>query len=173
MQADSLVQTLKPEQMIHVDERKLTEAQIKARDMDDILVTEDEASRRQQSAQQAQQEQQDQQTKLMEANVRKILSDAFKNIAQGQKNTANADAQLVETALNILEKGMQDELTGATAAAGPAAPALPAPQGPPAGGGLAAALAAGAPGAGAGGPTPAPPGPPGPMPQQAGQGIPQ
>ena len=44
-----LVQTLKPEQMIHVDERKLTEAQVRARDMDDILVTEDEASRRQQA----------------------------------------------------------------------------------------------------------------------------
>jgi hypothetical protein len=176
MQADSLVQTLKPEQMIHVDERRLTEAQIKARDMDDILVTEDEASRRQQSAQQAQQEQQDQQTKLMEANLRKILSDAFKNIAQGQKNTANADAQLVDTALGILEKGMQNELAGniatTAAAAGPGAAPQPAPQqpeeggapaipalppghvlaGPGAGGGLAAALASGAVGADGGAP---------------------
>ena len=175
MQADSLVQTLKPEQMIHVDERKLTEAQIKARDMDDILVTEDEASRRQQAQSQAQQEQQDQQTKLMEANLRKILSDAFKNIAQGQKNTANADAQLVDTALGILEKGMQDELAGSAAAGGaPTAPAAPTPvpQGPSPGGGLAAALAAGAVGPGGGGPAPAPPGPPGPVPEQAGQGIP-
>ena len=168
MQADSLVQTLKPEQMIHVDERKLTEAQVKARDMDDILVTEDEAGRRQQAASQQQQEQQDQQQKLMEANLRKLLSDAFKNIAQGQKNTANADAQLVDTALNILEKGLQDESAG-VAAAGPA----PAPQGPPAGGGLAAALAAGALNPGANGGAPAAPGPPGPMPEQAGQGVPQ
>jgi hypothetical protein len=176
MQADSLVQTLKPEQMIHVDERKLTEAQVKARDMDDILVTEDEASRRQQSAQQAQQEQQDQQSKLMEANLRKILSDAFKNIAQGQKNTANADAQLVDTALGILEKGMQNELAGniatTAAAAGPGAAPQPAPQqpegggasaipalppghvlaGPGAGGGLAAALASGAVGGNGGAP---------------------
>jgi hypothetical protein len=170
MQADSLVQTLKPEQMIHVDERKLTEAQVRARDMDDILVTEDEASRRQQSQAQAQQDQQDQQKKLLEANLRKILSDAFKNIAQGQKNTANADAQLVDTALGILEKGMQDELTGPAAAG--ASPA-PTPQGPPAGGGLAAALAAGALGPGAGGPAPAPVGPPGPMPEPPSQGVPQ
>jgi len=169
MQADSLVQTLKPEQMIHVDERKLTEAQIKARDMDDILVTEDEAGRRQQAASQQQQEQQDQQQKLMEANLRKILSDAFKNIAQGQKNTANADAQLVDTALSILEKGLQDE--SARAAAAGVSPA--APQGAPAGGGLAAALAAGAIGPGANGPMPAAPGPPGLMPEQAGQGVPQ
>jgi hypothetical protein len=170
MQADSLVQTLKPEQMIHVDERKLTEAQVRARDMDDILVTEDEASRRQQSQAQAQQDQQEQQKKLLEANLRKILSDAFKNIAQGQKNTANADAQLVDTALGILEKGMQDELAG-TAAAG-TSPA-PAPQGPPAGGGLAAALATGALGPGAGGAAPAPVGPPEPMPEPPSQGIPQ
>ena len=170
MQADSLVQTLKPEQMMHVDERKLTEAQVKARDMDDILVTEDEASRRQQAQVQDQQQQQDQQQKLMEANLRKILSDAFKNIAQGQKNTANADAQLVDTALGILEKGMTDELTGA-AAAGPPAGA-PTSTGAPAGGGLAAAIAAGALGPGATGPAPTPPGPPGPMPEPPGQGIP-
>jgi hypothetical protein len=170
MQADSLVQTLKPEQMIHVDERKLTEAQIKARDMDDILVTEDEASRRQQAQTQSQQAQQDQQNKLMEANLRKILSDAFKNIAQGQKNTANADAQLVDTALGILEKGMQDELTGASAA-GPSP--VPAPKGASSGGGLAAALGIGAIGARVNGGAPAPVGPPGVMPDQAGQGIPQ
>lgn len=173
MQADSLVQTLKPEQMIHVDERKLTEAQVRARDMDDILVTEDEASRRQQAQAQTQQEQQEQQKKLLEANLRKILSDAFKNIAQGQKNTANADAQLVDTALGILEKGMQDELTGTAAAGASPAPApAPALQGAPAGGGLAAALASGALGPGANGAAPAPVGPPGPMPEPPSQGIP-
>ena len=169
MQADSLVQTLKPEQMIHVDERKLTEAQVRARDMDDILVTEDEASRRQQAQQQGQQEQMDQQKKMMEAELRKILSDAFKNIAQGQKNTANADAQLVDTALSILEKGLQDDFAGTAA---PPAAAGPAPEGPAPGGGLAAALAAGALGPGANGSAPAALGPPGLVPEQAGQGIP-
>jgi hypothetical protein len=169
MQADSLVQSLKPEQMIHVDERKLTEAQVKARDMDDILVTEDEAGRRQQAQVQDQKDQQDQQQKLFEANLRKILSDAFKNIAQGQKNTANADAQLVDTALSILERGLQDESAGAAAAGLPPA----APQGPPGGGGLAQALAAGAIGAGGNGGAPPLGGAPAPMPGPAGQGIPQ
>lgn len=176
MQADSLVQSLKPEQMIHVDERKLVEAQVKARDMDDILVTEDAASRRQQAQSQAQQQQQDQQQQLMEANLRKILSDAFKNIAQGQKNTANADAQLVDTALGILEKGMQNALSGPVAASaagqspGGGPPAVP---GAPPGGGLAAALATNAGGPGANGTSPAPGGPPGPMPGPPSQGIPQ
>jgi hypothetical protein len=181
MQADSLVQTLKPEQMIHVDERKLVEAQIKARDMDDILVTEDEASRRQQAQAQVQQTQQDQQDKLMEANLRKILSDAFKNIAQGQKNTANADAQLVDTALGILEKGMQNELAGPglppagnVGGAGAAPTASSSGNGaPPAGGGLAAALAASAASAGANGAAPAPGGAPAAVPGPPGQGFPQ
>ena len=59
----------------------------------------------------------------MEANLRKILSDAFKNIAQGQKNTANADAQLVDTALSVLERGMQNELAGPGLSSAGGAPA--------------------------------------------------
>lgn len=110
MQADSLVQTLKPEQMVHVDERKLTEAQVRARDMDDILVSPDEAARRQQQQDQQTQQQQDTQNRMMEATIRKTLADAFKGITQGQKNTAAADAQMVDAAMDILERGMSNAI---------------------------------------------------------------
>jgi hypothetical protein len=116
MQADSLAQTLKPEEMMHVDERKLVEARVRARDMEDILVSPDEASRRQQQADQQTQAQQDQAQRIAEATIRKTLADAFKGITQGQKNTAAADAQMVDAAMDILERGMRNEIiSGGTA----------------------------------------------------------
>ena len=106
VQADQLAQTLKPEEMIHVDERKLVSIRLKARDMNDVLVTEAVAEQRKQAQDQAAQAQQQQQDKMAEATVRKLLSDAFKNIAQAQKNSAAADAQSVQTALMLLEQGL-------------------------------------------------------------------
>ena len=119
MQADSLAQTLKPEEMLHIDERKLVEARVRARDMEDILVTPDEADRRQQAQDQQSQAQADQQQRIAEATIRKTLADAFKGVTQGQKNTAAADAQMVDSAMQILEKGMTDAITDEGAGAQP------------------------------------------------------
>lgn len=116
LQMDQLVATLKPEEMLHVDERKLAKARFEARDMGDLLVSDEEAARRKQ-AQQDQQAQQAQQTQEMaEATVRKLLSDAFKNVALAAKNSASADATSVATVLQILES----HLNPAQAAAGAA-----------------------------------------------------
>lgn len=109
MQVDGLVQTLTQPEMMHVDERKLVEARFAVRDMQNLLVPPDEAKRRKQSAEQAQQMAQQQQQELTAAQIRKTLADAFKNIAQGQKNSANADAAKVSSALEILEKGIENE----------------------------------------------------------------
>jgi hypothetical protein len=111
MAADSLAQTLKPEEMIHVDGRKLVAARIKARDMDDILVTADEAARRKQAQDQAAAQQSDQQTKMLEAQVREMLASAFNKIAQAQKNTAMGDAATVNAALQLMEKGVQNAVS--------------------------------------------------------------
>ena len=119
MQADSLTQSMTPEEMINVDARKLIEARVKARDMDDILVTPDEANRRKQSQNQMQQEQAEAQKRTVEATIRKLLSDAFKNIAQGQKNTASADATTVQAALDLLERGINNGVVQGSGA-GPA-----------------------------------------------------
>ena len=43
---------------------------------------------------------------MIEAQVRETLSQAFKNITQGKKNEANADAQQVMAALKTLETYM-------------------------------------------------------------------
>jgi hypothetical protein len=108
MQVDQLAQTLRPEEMQHIDERKLIEARIKVRDLGDLLLPVSEVARRQAAAAQDQQKQQQMQQEAMEAEIRKTFSEAFKNIAQGQKNTAAADAASVNAALSLLEKGVMD-----------------------------------------------------------------
>ena len=81
--------------------------------MGDLLVTQEEADRRQ-AVQDAQNQQlQQQQQEQAEATLRKVLSEAFKNVTQGQKNAAAADADAVTAALTVLEQGVVDELKGA------------------------------------------------------------
>jgi hypothetical protein len=114
-QIDQLLQNmpdLQAKLSVHTDERKFAEALYKVRDLGNLLVSPDEAKRREQQAQQAQQASQQAQQALNEANERKLLSDAYKNIAQGQKNSANADAEAVNTMLNILDSGMETNDAG-------------------------------------------------------------
>lgn len=149
LQMDQLVATLKPEEMLHVDERKLAKARFEARDMGDLLVSDEEATRRK-KAQQAQQDAQAQQTQEMaEATVRKLLSDAFKNVALAAKNSASADATSVATVLQILESHLNPAQAAAGAGAvtngpsgetaetgGDTGQTAPAPAGAGSGGGL-------------------------------------
>ena len=118
MQLDQLAATIRPEDAIHVDDRKFIEARFAVRDMQDFLVSEAEADRRKKAGEQAAQEQQQLQRELAEAEKRKTLADAFKGITQGQKNQAAADAEMVDAALVVLEKGLQNELSGQPEGAG-------------------------------------------------------
>jgi len=112
MQIDQMVLSLKPEQMIDVDLRKLTKAQFDVRDMGDLLVSDEEATRRKAQQDQAAAQAQAQQQKMVEAELRATLAEAFKNIAQGQKNSAASDATSVGTALLLLEKGVTEATGG-------------------------------------------------------------
>jgi len=108
IQVDSLITTLTPAEMDHVDERKLVEARFGVRDLQAVLVSPAKAAERKASREQQMTEQQGLMTEHTKAEIRKLLSDAFKNISQGQKNTAAADATAVSTALDALERGMSD-----------------------------------------------------------------
>lgn len=118
MQVDQLAATLTPEEKVHVDERKLVEARFAVRDMTGFLVPPDEAKARKAQAEQAQQAQMAQAQQMTEAQVRKTLSEAFKNIAQGQKNSAAADANAVQTVLAVLEKALNGGEDGSAAGNG-------------------------------------------------------
>ena len=135
MQADELVKTLTPQDEPYVDRKKLLSARLRARDMDDIMPPQTEIDRRLAQDAQNSQMQQDQQNKMFEANLRKILADAFKGVTQGQKNTAAADADTVNAVMQLLEKGIMNGVV-----APPPQPAgLPSPGGDPLGQGAQAA----------------------------------
>jgi hypothetical protein len=176
MQIDQLATSLTPEERQHVDIRKLVEQRFKVRDLENMLVSAREAQRRAAAADAGAAAQADQAKQLAEANIRKLLSDAFKNIAQGQKNMATADVEKISAALDVLERGDQAALThaqtigqhastaqtlaglgGGGGAAAPDAPGNAGGAGDPAanqdtGAGAAPALPAGAPAGGPGGP---------------------
>jgi hypothetical protein len=111
-QIDQLSQTLTPEERDHLDERKFLEAKMAARDMQGMLVSVDEANRiksgRAEEAAKASQ----QQSELIAAEIKKTLSDAFKGVAQAQKNTAGAQGQSVKTSLDMIEAGQQTDEQG-------------------------------------------------------------
>jgi hypothetical protein len=145
MQVDQLAATLTDGEKQEIDMRKLAQARLKVRDMDDLLVSQEESDRRMAAANASAQQQQEQMQKMNEATVRKLLSDAFKNVATAAKNTAEGDATNVDTALALLERGLMGALGGDTSgqtgsqATSPdsSSAALPDAGGAPGGGGAA------------------------------------
>lgn len=109
MQLDNLTATLLPEEKLHVDERKMVEQRFAVRDLSGMLVSPAEADRRKAAQAAEAQKQAQQQEEVIAAEVRKTLAEAFKNISQGQKNAAGAEAQQVKSTLDILEKGLTSE----------------------------------------------------------------
>jgi hypothetical protein len=118
MQVDTLSQTLRPEELDHLDDRKLLGMKLATRDLTGLLVPQEEADRKRTAREQAAGQLSDAQMQLLQAQIRKELADAFKAITQGQKNQAASDAEVANTAFDILERGMSDGESGQGAAAG-------------------------------------------------------
>ena len=109
MQIDALSTTLTPEERDHVDERRLVEAKFASRDLEGMLVSEDQARRNKEGRAQVAAQQADQASRMLEAEIKKTLADAFKGVAQGQKNAANADGQSVKTAIDMIKAGEEND----------------------------------------------------------------
>jgi hypothetical protein len=110
MQVDQLAVTLTPEERIYVDEEKLVEARFAVRDLQSMMLPPDEVKRKKQQLAEKQAQMEAQQQEMLQAEVRKTLSDAFKNVAQGQKNSAAADATAITAALKVLEQDLENEI---------------------------------------------------------------
>ena len=111
IQVDQLAATLRPEEMEHVDPRKLIEKRFEVRDLNDMLLSEAEVARNQQAAQQKAAQQETLQIEMMQATIRDTLASAFKDIAQGQKNVAITEktrTEAVQATLGQLGLGGQD-----------------------------------------------------------------
>jgi hypothetical protein len=109
MQLDMLSQTLTDDERDWVDERKFVEQKFAVRDMQSMMLPEEEARRKRDARQSANGQMNELQMQQIQAEIRKTLAEAFKNITQGQKNSAAADAQTATAALNIMESGMENE----------------------------------------------------------------
>lgn len=102
MQVDQLAATLTPGEIEHVDARKLVQRRFEVRDMADMLLSEAEVANNRAQQQQILQEQQELQAEHMRATIRAELANAFKDIAQGQKNVANTEKLRQEVTDTIL-----------------------------------------------------------------------
>ena len=111
-QIDQLAQTLTEEEKANVDMRKFARERFRVRDLDDLLLSEEEVARNKAQAEAGMAEQQDQQKKMAEAQIRKLVADEAKGMAQAQKNAANSDAEQIRTAIDILEKGVESAMGG-------------------------------------------------------------
>lgn len=131
MQIDQISLNMTDDEKDHVNTRKLVDQKFRVRDLGDLLLPEDEAARNKASRESAQAQVQQSQQELVEANIRKLLSDAFKNIALGQKNAAGASALQVETALQVLEAGVMNAVSGGSANGAGSNPATSPSQGQP------------------------------------------
>ena len=106
MQVDQLAQTLSEEDKMHVDERKFIEARFAVRDLAGLLVSPDEADRRKRARDEQAQQLQAQQQEMAQAQVRKVLSDALRNVAQSKKAETAAEAEAVTAMLDVLQRGL-------------------------------------------------------------------
>lgn len=126
---DMLAQTMQPDERIHVDMRKFTEARFATRDLTDVLRPEHEVEMDQAQQSQQQQQQQDMADRTAEANIGKTNADAYKAATQGQKNSGAAQGTQVKTALDLLEAGQNgNEQQPGSSSPGQPVPGVPAGQ---------------------------------------------
>lgn len=109
-QIDQLSSTLTPDEKLHVDERKLVEAKFRSRDLENMLVSYSEYLARKKSQDQQQSLQVQLTQEQLQATTRNLLAQAFKNMTQGNKNQSTASVETINAALQILEKGSDQEV---------------------------------------------------------------
>ena len=102
MQVDQLASTLTQGELEHVDSRKLVQKRFEVRDLTDMLLSEATVANNRAQAQQEAQEQKALQDEMMRATIRSELANAFKNVAQGQKNVAATEKSRIEAVEGIL-----------------------------------------------------------------------
>ena len=112
MQIDLLSQTLTDDERDHVDERRFVRAKFAVRDMEDMMVSESEAKHRKDARSAAMAQQQELQQAMVKAQIREVLAGAYKDLAQGRKNTMAADAHSALTTLEVMMAGMDADQPG-------------------------------------------------------------
>lgn len=115
---DNLQASMTPEDRIYVDDRKLLEQRLAARDVpfDDIKATDDEIKRRKDAAARRAQEQEQDARMMMQAQLKEIAANVLKDLAQAKKNMDSGDSTTVTAISKLLE--VRNENSGERPAAG-------------------------------------------------------
>lgn len=111
IQLDTMSQTLTDEEKRYLKSRNLLRAKVRVRDLqvDDLVMTDAECDAVDAQVAQQQQQAQAQAQEMAKAQVREILAAALKDISQAGKNTAAAQAQTANVILDALEKGLNPD----------------------------------------------------------------
>ena len=131
MALDNLALTLREEEAMFIDMKELAKARISVRDLplDRLLLSDEEVARNQQVAAQKAQQQEDLQNESINANIRKVLADAYKATSQAQKNLDGSDVAVFNAVLNSLREGMDPNVVKGFVA-NPTDPAIQQPASP-------------------------------------------
>ena len=116
VQVDNLAQTLTEEEKRYLKPLQMLRARVRVRDMStlDIVMNDEEAEAADKVFAEKQDREQQQRDEMVTANIRKVLSDTLKNIAQAGKNSATAEAATANVILAALEKGLNPDMLAAT-----------------------------------------------------------
>lgn len=112
---DNLSQTLNPSEQAWINTPNLLKERLKVRDLsaNELLLTQDQYDANQQQLQQQQAAQQQMQQEQMQAQTANIKADTLKQISQAQKNMDNGDAALFKAMTDALAQGMStDDIAG-------------------------------------------------------------
>lgn len=105
IQLDSYIQTLTADERKYVNWYELARERAAARDLplSKVLVNQQQAQQIEQAESEAAQSEQETNEKLIEASIRKVLTDAMKNITQSDQNSARAFAEQMNAAIAGME----------------------------------------------------------------------
>ena len=116
MQVDNLAQTLTEEEKRYLKPLNMLRARVRVRDMStlDIVMNDEEAATADKQFAEKQDREQQQRDEMVTANIRKVLSDTLKNIAQAGKNSATGEAATANVILQALQAGLNPDMLAPT-----------------------------------------------------------
>lgn len=108
MQLDQFMQTLTPQESSFIKGYKMLLERAKVRDLPigEVIVSQSEADMIEKGQSEAAADEKKTQEELIQATIRKLLTEALKNLTQGDKNAAVADAEAATTTMEVLERGL-------------------------------------------------------------------
>lgn len=108
---DNMANTMREDEAMHIDSRELAKQRLLVRDLplDQLMVPEAESQRRMQQAEEQRAAVAQQQQALFEKQTAQISADTFKAISQAQKNLDNGDVTVFKAILEAVAQGVDPD----------------------------------------------------------------